>query len=139
MKRADLTEKLLDIKREKGWTWKHICKAIGGHSEVLIVSAILGQMKLTKPQADDAAKLFGLSKVETAKMLTLASASGPASDAMIPVAENCNGPSTAMQRHPFSQRSASGATASAHTIDNSSAVRVTDTKGPSVRPSGITA
>ena len=25
MKRADLTEKLLDIKREKGWTWKYIC------------------------------------------------------------------------------------------------------------------
>ncbi|HEX8417036.1 MAG TPA: cyanase, partial [Methylobacterium sp.] len=24
MKREDLTEKLLDIKREKGWTWKHI-------------------------------------------------------------------------------------------------------------------
>lgn len=22
MKREDLTEKLLDIKREKGWTWK---------------------------------------------------------------------------------------------------------------------
>ena len=26
MKREDLTEKLLDIKREKGWTWKHICE-----------------------------------------------------------------------------------------------------------------
>jgi cyanate lyase len=23
--RAELTEKLLDIKREKGWTWKYIC------------------------------------------------------------------------------------------------------------------
>jgi len=32
MKRADLTEKILDIKREKGWTWKHICKEIGGYS-----------------------------------------------------------------------------------------------------------
>ena len=30
MKRADLTEKLLDIKREKGWSWKHICDKIGG-------------------------------------------------------------------------------------------------------------
>ncbi len=26
MKRSDLTEKLLDIKREKGWSWKHICE-----------------------------------------------------------------------------------------------------------------
>ena len=66
MKRSDLTEKLLDIKREKGWSWKHICEKIGGYSEVLIVGAILGQMKLTKPQAAKAAELFGLSKSEQA-------------------------------------------------------------------------
>ena len=59
MKREDLTEKLLDIKREKGWTWKHICEQIGGYSEVLIVGAMLGQMKLTKPQAANAGELFG--------------------------------------------------------------------------------
>ena len=51
MKRADLTEKLLDIKREKGWTWKYICEQIGGMSPVLITGALLGQHKLTKPQA----------------------------------------------------------------------------------------
>ena len=66
MKRTDLTEKLLDIKRENGWSWKHICEKIGGYSEVLIVGAILGQMKLTKPQAAKAAELFGLSKSEQA-------------------------------------------------------------------------
>jgi len=44
MIRSDLTEKLLDIKREKGWSWKHICENIGGYSEVLVVGAILGQM-----------------------------------------------------------------------------------------------
>jgi cyanate lyase len=64
MKREDLTEKLLDIKREKGWSWKHICDRIGGYSEVLIVGACLGQMKLTKPQAANAGELFGLSKTE---------------------------------------------------------------------------
>ena len=68
MKRSDLTEKLLDIKREKGWSWKHICEGIGGYSEVLIVGAILGQMKLTKPQAANAGELFGLSKAETAML-----------------------------------------------------------------------
>ena len=68
MKRSDLTEKLLDIKREKGWTWKYICEQIGGYSEVLIVGACLGQMKLTKPQAANAAELFGLSKSETAML-----------------------------------------------------------------------
>src|SRR5258708_40297972 len=67
-KRSDLTEKLLDIKREKGWSWKHICEKIGGYSEVLIVGAILGQMKLTKPQAANAGELFGLSKSETAML-----------------------------------------------------------------------
>jgi len=66
MKREHLTEKLLDIKREKGWTWKHICDEIGGMSPVLITGAILGQHKLTKPQAANAAKLFGLSKTEQA-------------------------------------------------------------------------
>ena len=64
MNRADLTEKILDIKREKGWSWKYICEQIGGMSPVLIVGALLGQMKLTKPQAANAAELFGLSKAE---------------------------------------------------------------------------
>jgi len=68
MTRADLTEKILDIKREKGWTWKHICGEIGGFSPMLIVGALLGQMKLTKPQAAKAAELFGLSKTEEAML-----------------------------------------------------------------------
>ena len=54
MKREDLTEKLLDIKREKGWSWKHICETIGGsyhfqgmagysiHGEVDIFGATVG-------------------------------------------------------------------------------------------------
>ena len=65
MKRADLTEKILDIKREKAWTWKQIVGEIGGMSPVLIVGALLGNMKLTKPQAEKAGELFGLSAVET--------------------------------------------------------------------------
>ena len=69
MKRADLTEKLLDIKREKGWTWKHICDEIGGMSPVMIVGGA------ARPdEADQAAwpptpaKLFGLSKAEQAML-----------------------------------------------------------------------
>ena len=64
MTRADLTEKLLDIKREKGWSWRYICDQIGGMSDVLIVGALLGQMKLVKSQAEKAAELFGLGKAE---------------------------------------------------------------------------
>jgi cyanate lyase len=68
MNRAEVTEKILDIKREKGWSWKHICGEIGGFSPMLIVGALLGQMKLTKPQAGKAAELFGLSKSEEAML-----------------------------------------------------------------------
>ena len=68
MKREDLTEKLLDIKREKGWSWN----VLGAGSFLsligLIVGAILGQMTLTTPQAANAGELFGLSKAETAML-----------------------------------------------------------------------
>src|SRR3954465_2680665 len=64
MKREDLTEKLLDIKREKGWTWKYICGEIGGMSAVMVAGGVLGQQKMTRPMAAAAAKLFGLSKAE---------------------------------------------------------------------------
>src|ERR1700676_134453 len=64
MTRAELTEKLLGIKREKDWTWKYICGEIGGMSPVLVTGAMLGQMKLTKPQAAKAAELVSLSKSE---------------------------------------------------------------------------
>ena len=68
MKREELTEKILDIKREKNWSWAHICTEIGGMSPVLIVGALLGQHKLVKPLAAKAATLFGLSENEQ-KML----------------------------------------------------------------------
>ena len=68
MTREGLTERLLDIKREKSWSWKFICEQIGGMSPILITGAILGQMKLTKPQAERAAKLFGLSESEQAML-----------------------------------------------------------------------
>jgi cyanate lyase len=64
MRREDLTEKILDIKREKGWSWKFITDEIGGMSPVLVVGALLGQMKLVKPLAAKAAALFGLSPAE---------------------------------------------------------------------------
>src|SRR5438270_7320510 len=66
MQRSELTEKILGVKREKGWSWKYIHEQIGGMSPVLITGALLGQMKLTKPQVAKAAELFGLSKAEQA-------------------------------------------------------------------------
>ncbi len=64
MTREQLTEKILDIKRSKGWSWKHICSEIGGLSPMLIVGALLGQMKLVKPLARKAAQLFSLTEDE---------------------------------------------------------------------------
>ncbi len=51
MKREHLTEKLLDIKRERDWTWTYITDEMGGISPVLVVGALLGQMKLPKAVA----------------------------------------------------------------------------------------
>ena len=68
MTREQLTEKILDIKREKGWSWQFICEEIGGLSPVLIVGALLGQMKLERPLARRAAELFKLSGVEEAML-----------------------------------------------------------------------
>jgi cyanate lyase len=64
MRREQLTEKILDIKRDKGWSWKQITGEIGGVSPVLVVGALLGQMKLVRPLAQKAAALFGLSASE---------------------------------------------------------------------------
>jgi cyanate lyase len=68
MKRGELTEKILDIKRERQWTWKFICEEIGGMSPTLIVGALLGQMKLVKPLAAKAGVLFGLTEAEAAML-----------------------------------------------------------------------
>ena len=68
MKREELTEKILDIKREKGWTWKYVTDEIGGLSPTLIVGALLGQMKLIKPLAAKAAHLFELTPAEEAML-----------------------------------------------------------------------
>ena len=57
MTREGLTEKLLDIKREKGWTWKYICEQIGGMSPVMVTGGVLGQQKMTKPMAANAREI----------------------------------------------------------------------------------
>jgi cyanate lyase len=69
MIREELTEKILDFKRDSGLTWKSIAEHIGGGSPILITAALLGQMKLTPEQAGKAKSLMTLSDSE-AKMLT---------------------------------------------------------------------
>ena len=64
MRREQLTEKILDIKHRNGWLRAHITGEIGGMSPVLVVGALMGQMKLVKPLAAKAARLFGLTEAE---------------------------------------------------------------------------
>jgi cyanate lyase len=68
MKRIELVEKIFDVKREKNLTWKAIAEEIGGYSQLYIMTALMGQMRLPKTQAAKAAALFGLTENEE-KML----------------------------------------------------------------------
>jgi len=62
--REELTQKILDEKRSQGLSWKAIAEAIGSGSPVLYTAALLGQMTLTKTEAENAAKLLNLNAAE---------------------------------------------------------------------------
>jgi cyanate lyase len=67
--RTKLTEKIEEEKRKRGLSWSAIAKAIGPGSPILYTAALLGQMTLTKAEAENAAKLLDLDANETT-MLT---------------------------------------------------------------------
>ncbi len=64
MTRADLAEKIASIKRRKGLTWKNIAAEIGPGSPVYYTAALHGQMKLSKIEAENAARVLGLDEEE---------------------------------------------------------------------------
>ena len=57
--RADVTEMVVMAKIKKGLTWPKIAKAVG-QSKEWTTAALLGQMQMTKQQAEAAGKLLGL-------------------------------------------------------------------------------
>ncbi|MBM3357098.1 MAG: cyanase [Betaproteobacteria bacterium] len=59
MTRADVTEMVVMARIQKGLTWAAIAKAIG-QSKEWTTAALLGQMQMTKEQAETAGKLLGL-------------------------------------------------------------------------------
>ena len=61
MNRSDVTNMILSATRKKGLKWADIAKKIG-HSKEWVTAAMLGQMTLTKIEAEKAGKLFGLDK-----------------------------------------------------------------------------
>jgi cyanate lyase len=62
----EVTNKIRDEKRSRGLSWKKIAEAIGPGSPIFYTAALLGQMTLTKSEAENAAKLLGLSEAEAA-------------------------------------------------------------------------
>jgi cyanate lyase len=65
MDRTDVTKKIVSVKVKKGLKWEAIAKKIG-ESKEWVTAALLGQMQMTKKQAETAAKIFGLTDEETA-------------------------------------------------------------------------
>ena len=59
MKRIDVTELVVMQKLKKGLTWTRIAKAVG-ESKEWTTAALLGQMQMTKEQAEAAGKLLDL-------------------------------------------------------------------------------
>src|SRR6202142_3430502 len=68
MTREELTRKILDAKRRKQLGWKQIAEATGPGSSVLYTAALLGQMTLTKQEADKVAKLLELDEMEAIQL-----------------------------------------------------------------------
>ena len=60
MTRADVTELVVMARIKKGFTWTKLAKAVG-QSKEWTTAALLGQMQMTKQQAETAGKLLGLS------------------------------------------------------------------------------
>ena len=65
MNRTDITEKIVATKVSKGLKWSEVAEAIG-ESKEWTTAALLGQMQMTKAQAEKAAEIFGLSEEECA-------------------------------------------------------------------------
>ncbi|MFL5311767.1 MAG: cyanase [Myxococcales bacterium] len=65
MTRAELAEKILATKLKKGLTWAQIANEVG-RGPVWTTAALLGQMTMSKEEAQKASKLLGLSDDEMA-------------------------------------------------------------------------
>ena len=59
MNRADVTEALIEAKRSQGLSWADLCRTLGTSKE-WGTAALLGQMTLSKPQADAIGAQLGL-------------------------------------------------------------------------------
>ncbi len=70
MTRPELTEKISAIKRKKGLSWAQLAKEVG-RSPVWTTAALLGQMPMSKEEAQKAAKVLDLQEEEMALLQTI--------------------------------------------------------------------
>jgi cyanate lyase len=70
MTRPELTEKITAIKRKKGLTWAQLAKEVG-RSPVWTTAALLGQMPMSKEEAQKAARVLDLQEEEMALLQTI--------------------------------------------------------------------
>lgn len=69
MNRQEATQKIMDAKIAKGLTWEEISK-VSEHSETWVVTALLGQATMTRPEAEKVGQLLELDE-EVVQALTL--------------------------------------------------------------------
>jgi cyanate lyase len=60
MTRAELTEKIAVLKRQKKLSWRQIAAQIGPGSPIYYTAALHGQMKLAPAEAESAGRILGL-------------------------------------------------------------------------------
>jgi cyanate lyase len=70
MTRGELTEKISTIKRKKGLTWAQLAKEVG-RSSVWTTAALLGQMPMSKDEAQKAARMLDLQEEEMVLLQTI--------------------------------------------------------------------
>jgi cyanate lyase len=66
MDRSELTAKIVTNKRKSGLTWKAIAAKIGPRSPVYYTAALMGQMRLSKLEAEAAGRVLALDADEVA-------------------------------------------------------------------------
>jgi cyanate lyase len=69
MTRKELTEKIIEKKRETGVTWAALAEKIG-QSPIWTTAALLGQMQMTETEAKTAADMLGLDDSDAALLAT---------------------------------------------------------------------
>ena len=68
MDRSQLTAKIVEAKRRSGLTWREIARKIGPRSPIYYTAALLGQMRLSKAEAEAAGRALDLDEEDSVQL-----------------------------------------------------------------------